>query len=63
MDMKTRSMQARVNEHSSLLHIMNEYLSYPLPRGHYEKRWHPDIFRYQGGMEMLRDMKTPLLNM
>jgi hypothetical protein len=61
MDLTYRIMGPSSEERSYLMQCMNEYLylRYPNPRGEYEQCWHPDILRYQGGLEMLRDMETP----
>jgi len=38
---------------------MPKYLPSSDPHGAYEKLWHPDIHRYQGGTNMLRKFEVP----
>jgi hypothetical protein len=61
MDLKYCILGPSSEERSYLMQCMSEhqYPRYPNPRGEYEQRWHPNILRYQGGLEMLRDMETP----
>ena len=59
IDLKT-SIYDRAHENHALQEsAMWQYLPFPEPRGAYERRWHPDVARYQGGTDMLRKFEVP----
>jgi hypothetical protein len=39
---------------------VKQYLPYPNTSDAYEKRWNPDLHRYQGGVVMLREFDIGL---
>ncbi|KAF2822328.1 hypothetical protein CC86DRAFT_409945 [Ophiobolus disseminans] len=53
------SLAARLVEHQDCQQTAANYLNYPSPHGEYEERWHPDISRYRGGVNILRNFEVP----